>query len=133
VTSQFLAGKTIGPVPFDELFILGLERDNDLWLGAHIGTNHGRKGSAPLGRDYLLSNWEMDKTLYDSGLFELRLGSFLDNGEIYDDSGAFGSRRWLWDTGARLKIRVLDSVTVTVSYGKDLGTGRNAFYSLVGR
>ena len=25
-------GKTSGQIPFDELFILGLERDNDLWL-----------------------------------------------------------------------------------------------------
>jgi hypothetical protein len=133
MTGQFRAGKTLGPVPFDELFILGLERDNNLWLGAHIGTSHGRKGSAPLGRDYLLSNWEMDKVLYDGGLLELRLGPFLDDGKIYDDSGAFGSRRWLWDTGARLKVRVLGSVTVTVSYGKDLRTGRNAFYFLAGR
>jgi tetratricopeptide repeat protein len=133
MTSQFRAGKTLGPVPFDELFILGLERDNDLWLGAHVGTSQGRKGSAPLGRDYLLSNSEMDKKLYDGGLLELRLGPFLDNGEIYDDSGAFGSRQWLWDAGGRLKIRILDSVAVTVSYGKDLRTGRDAFYFLVGR
>ena len=133
LTSQFRAGKTLGPVPFDELFILGLERDNDLWLGAHIGTSHGRKGSAPLGRDYLLSNWEMDKRLYDGGHLELKLGPFLDNGEIYDESGAFGSHQWLWDSGGRLKIRILGSVAVTVSYGKDLRTGRTAFYCLVGR
>jgi len=133
MTCQFRAAKTIGPVPFDELFILGLERDNDLWLGAHIGTRHGRKGSAPLGRDYLLSNWELDKRLYDGGLLELKLGPFLDDGEIYDNSGTFGSHQWLWDSGGRLKIRILGSVAVTVSYGKDVRTGRNAFYCLVGR
>src|SRR5437764_1490258 len=46
---QVRAGKTFGDVPFDELFMLGLERDNDLWMRAHIGTRDGRKGSAPLG------------------------------------------------------------------------------------
>src|SRR6185437_16006512 len=53
-------GKTFGQVPFDELFMLGLEHDNDcdLWMRAHIGTRNGRKGSAPLGRDYFLSSWE---------------------------------------------------------------------------
>ena len=44
------AGKTFGDLPFDELFMLGLERDNDLWLRGHIGTRDGRKGSAPLGQ-----------------------------------------------------------------------------------
>ncbi len=43
------AGKTFGDVPFDELFMLGLERDNDLEMRGHIGTRDGRKGSAPAG------------------------------------------------------------------------------------
>jgi len=44
---QLRVGKTFGQVPFDELFILGLERDNNLPMRAHIGTRDGRKGSAP--------------------------------------------------------------------------------------
>ena len=62
-SQQLRAGRTFGQVPFDELFILGLERDNDLPLRAHIGTRDGRKGSAPLGRDYLLENWELNKNV----------------------------------------------------------------------
>ena len=57
--SRISVGKTFGNEPFDELFMLGLERDNDLWLRAHIGTRDGIKGSAPLGRSYFLSNWEI--------------------------------------------------------------------------
>ena len=60
-TQQLRAGKIFGQAPFDELFILGLERDNDLPMRAHIGTRDGRKGSAPLGREYFLHNWELDK------------------------------------------------------------------------
>ena len=48
------SGTTFGDIPFDELWMLGLERDNDLWLRGHIGTRDGRKGSAPLGKDYFL-------------------------------------------------------------------------------
>ncbi|HLI34909.1 MAG TPA: tetratricopeptide repeat protein, partial [Terriglobia bacterium] len=40
MTARLRAGKTWGTVPFDDLFILGLERDNDLWMRAHIGTSH---------------------------------------------------------------------------------------------
>src|SRR4029077_6373098 len=38
VQSRIRAGKTFGDVPFDELFMLGVERDNDLEMRGHIGT-----------------------------------------------------------------------------------------------
>jgi tetratricopeptide (TPR) repeat protein len=126
-SQQFRAGKTFGQVPFDELFILGLERDNDLPLRAHIGTRDGRKGSAPLGRDYLLQNWELDKNVYGNGILKIQLGPFLDIGRITDPGTALGSHEWLFDAGAQAKLRVFGAGLV-FSYGKDLRTGNNAFY-----
>jgi tetratricopeptide (TPR) repeat protein len=120
-------GGIAGDVPFDELYMLGMERDNDLWMRAHIGTRDGRKGSAPLGRRYFLANSEIDKNLYSNGLITLKLGPFLDGGKITDPSGNLGSRKWLWDTGLQAKLRVL-GVAVVFVYGKDLRTGNNAFY-----
>ena len=124
------AGKTFGQIPFDELFMLGLERDNDLSMHAHIGTRDGRKGSAPLGRNYFLSNWEMDKNLYGNGIFSVKLGPLLDVGKVTDSSPALGSHEWMFDTGAQTKMRVLGS-GVVFSYGRDLRTGNNAFYITV--
>ena len=129
---QFRAGKTFGTVPFDELFMLGLERDNDLPMRAHIGTRDGRKGSAPLGRNYFLATWEADKNVYGNGIVVLKLGPFLDTGKIdtgkiADPSAALGSHRWLWDTGAQAKLKVFGT-GVVFSYGKDLRSGNNAFY-----
>jgi tetratricopeptide (TPR) repeat protein len=121
------AGKSLGRSPFDELFVLGVERDNDLRLRAHSGTRDGRKGSAPLGRSYFLSNWEIDKNVYSNGLITLKLGPFLDTGKILDSSPNLGSQRWLWDVGAQAKVRVL-GLGVTLSYGKDLRSGNDAFY-----
>lgn len=121
------AGKTFGPAPFDELFMLGLERDNDLPMRAHIGTRDGRKGSAPLGREYFLASWETDKTVYGNGLVKLKLGPFLDIGKIADPSTALGSHKWLWDTGIEAKVSLFGRV-VAFSYGKDLRSGNNAFY-----
>jgi tetratricopeptide (TPR) repeat protein len=122
-------GRTFGPVPFDELFMLGLERDNDLPMGAHIGTRDGRKGSAPLGRNYFLWNSDFDRTIYDSVFLKVKLCPFLDSGKITDPSGFFGSNRWLWDAGARLSVSIFSTVTVVFSYGKDLRGSRNAFYA----
>ena len=132
VQQTLRAGKTFGRVPFDELFMLGIEQDSDLWLRAHIATRDGRKGSAPLGRNYILSNWELDKNVYSNGLLGLKLGPFLDTGKITDSSPGFGAPDWLWDTGIQAKVRVL-GVGVTVSYGRDLRSGNNAVYSTLGR
>ena len=123
-------GKTIGPAPFDELFMLGLERDNDLPMRAHIGTRDGRKGSAPLGSNYFLTSWETDKNVYGNGLVTLKLGPFLDIGKITDSSTALGSRKLLWDVGAQTKLRIFGSI-VAFSYGKDLRSGNNAFYVML--
>ena len=127
-SSQSLrAGKTFGQTPFDELYILGLERDNDLPLRAHIGTRDGRKGSAPVGRNYLLENWEISKNLYGNGILKVQLGPFFDMGKIADAGTLPGSARWLFDTGAQAKLRVFGSGLI-FTYGKDLRTGNNGFY-----
>jgi hypothetical protein len=95
------AGKQFGGAPFDELFVLGIERDNDLPLRAHVGTRNGRKGSAPLGENYILTNWELDKNIYGNALIGFKLGPFLDSGKITSSSPGLGSDRWLWDRRLR--------------------------------
>jgi len=127
MTAQARYGRTYGDVPFDELFMLGIERDNDLMMRGHVGTDEGKKGFAPLGRNYFLSNWEIDKNVYGNGLFRLTLGPFVDTGKITDPNPALGSRKWLVDAGAQLKVRAL-GVRFSLTYGKDLRTGRNAYY-----
>lgn len=129
--TQLRAGATAGSVPLDELFQLGVERDNDLWLRGHAGTADGRKGAAPLGRRYLLANWEMDKNIYSGAFFGIKLGPFFDTGAIADSSGFFGSHGWQWDTGAQCKVRILGSLTVVLSYGRDLRGGRNTYFGTV--
>lgn len=132
VESRIRGGGTAGQPPFDELYMLGMERDNDLWMRAHIGTRDGRKGSAPLGRRYFLANNDIDKNLYSNGLITVKLSPFLDSGKITDPSNNLGSQKWLWDTGLQAKLRVL-GVGVTLAYGKDLRTGNNAYYFTAGR
>jgi hypothetical protein len=128
LSSQFRAGTQGGRLPFDELFILGLERDNDLWMRGHIATDNRKRGSGFLGREYLLFSSEFDKKLYQHVYFDLRLGPSLDVGKIYDSNGDFGSNKWLWDVGILLKARLRNGITVIFSYGKDLRTGRNETY-----
>jgi hypothetical protein len=131
--SETLQGSAgAGAAPFDELYRFGLERDNDLLMRGHSGTSDGRKGAGPLGRDYLLSNFELDKTVYQGALWSLRAGPFLDTGRMWDPDGRFGSSRWLWDLGLQVKLG-LPGVAVAFSFGKDLRSGRTVLHARTAR
>ncbi len=127
-TLQFRAGRIFGPATLDELYELGIEYDNNLLVRGISGTRHGLKGNAPLGREFVLLNWETDKTVFNSLYLNIQLGPFMDIGRVWDPSGDFGPRSWLWDPGLQCKFRLFGDVVVMVSYGRDLHTGRSAFY-----
>jgi len=121
-------GDMVGDVPMDMLYQLGVERDNDLWMRGHGGTTDGRKGRAPLGRRYVLWNSELNKTVYDSAFFRVQVGPFFDTGAVADASGVFGSQKWLFDVGVQARVRVMGSVSVVLTYGRDLRNGSGVFY-----
>jgi tetratricopeptide (TPR) repeat protein len=125
IQQRVWAGKGFGAVSFDELSVLGIGGDNDLWMRGHIATRDGRKGSAPLGRNYFLSNWELDKNLHQFPLVAFKIGPFVDTGKITDPVPSLGSQKWLADVGAQIKVKAF-GFGVVVSYGKDLRSGNNA-------
>jgi tetratricopeptide (TPR) repeat protein len=133
-TSTLLrAGKTFGQVPFDDLFMLGFDRDNDLWMRGHNGLMDGKKGNAPLGRNYVLSNSDVEKVVFHDAFVQVQVGPFLDTGDIYDPSQFFGSPKWLTDTGLQAGVKLLGNFSFVLGYGKDLRSGANTFYSTVSR
>lgn len=131
IQHQVRIGGIFGQAPLDDLFMLALERDNDLWMRSHIGTRDGRKGNAPLGERYFLSNWEIDKNLYNHGLFNLKLSPFVDTGRISSFIGQTPGK-WLWDVGVQVKVRAL-GVGFTLVCGKDVRNGKNAVYIIAAR
>lgn len=133
MTTLVHAGSLTGDAPFDALTMLGLERDNDLWLRGHVGTANGRKGASPLGRDYFLLNWEMDKMLHQGSFWSIAAGPLLDTGSIRDSRSGFGAQKWLTDTGIQSKLRILSGPALVFTWGKDLRTGRNSFYASLER
>jgi tetratricopeptide (TPR) repeat protein len=124
---QLRAGRTFGTAPFDETFMLGVERDNDLWLRGHIGTRDRQKGSAPLGYNYLLANSDFYRRIYTNGLFDLHAGPLLDIGRMGAPTSGLSTPEWLFDCGAEARLSVL-GVHVVLTYGHDLRNGSNAVY-----
>lgn len=130
---RFRAGRAFGDATLDQLYVLGVERDNDLWVRGIAGTRHGLKGNAPMGREFVLWDWETDKTIYRNPFFTVQVGPFVDIGRVKDSSGAFGSRSWLWDPGLQFRFRIFGDIVVLVSYGRDLHSGSSAFYETTSR
>jgi hypothetical protein len=125
------AARGAGAIPFDELSMLGLERDNDLWLRAHIGTADGKKGSAPMGPSYVLANWDVRKIVRRGSFYTVRVGPFFDAGRVYGPPAMrFGPSGWLCDAGIQAGLRLLGSAEIVFTYGRDLRTGGNAWYAL---
>jgi hypothetical protein len=132
VRSTMGAGRILGRAPVDQLFTLGMERDNDLWLRGHVGTADGRKGNAPLGRGYALARIGFERSWLRLPFVDLSAGPFFDTGRIGDPSGNLGSRGWMYDTGVQI-ILSAGRLHWTAVYGRDLRDGRGVFYTAVQR
>jgi hypothetical protein len=128
IAQQVRGGGLLGASPFDELFMLGVERDNNLWLRGDIGDRDGRKGSAPLGTHYLLSNSGVYRRIYNNGLIHIQAGPLFDIGRIAAPTSGLASSRWMFDTGLEARITVLGT-RVLFTWGYDLRTGHNAIFA----
>jgi hypothetical protein len=135
LTQRIQTGRTFGNAPLDELFMLGMERDNDydLWLRVTVATRDGKKGNAPLGREFSISQTDFDRKLIELPLVRLEAGPFLDAGWVGDPSRLVGSYRVLYDAGLQLTVHTLSAIDVRFVYGRDLVSGRGAFYTAVSR
>jgi tetratricopeptide (TPR) repeat protein len=123
IQHAFRAAKTFGSPPFDELHTLGVLGDTDLLIRAHIATRDGKKGSAPIGRNYFVSNLDATRNFSLLGVFKIKLGPFLDTGWT---NNLLAQPEWLWDAGAQVRVQVL-GFDLAASYGRDLRSGTNAF------
>jgi tetratricopeptide (TPR) repeat protein len=127
-TQQLRGGGLLGATPFDQLFMLGMERDNSLWLRGDLGDRGGRKGSAPMGTRYLLANTDVYRRLFSNGLINVQAGPLFDVGRMGAPTSGLATDQWLFDTGIEARITVLGT-RVILSWGHDLRTGQNAIFS----
>ena len=61
------------------------------------------EGALPMGRDFVLINWEADKQIYSHPFFQVKVGPFIDSGRTYDTSPLLGSHKWLFDAASKPK------------------------------
>jgi len=122
ITSDLRLGRAIGQIPFDERFILGLDRDSDLWLRGHSAVLQGRKNAANAAQSYAVTNSDFQKTIHNTGLYRISAGPFLDTGKTSS------TPQWLFDAGIELRFSILGAFTMNLSYGTSLRDRRHAFF-----
>lgn len=124
-------GRAFGSTPFDELFQVGMERDNSLWLRGHVGTYNGLKGNSPVGSAYTLFQWDAMQTVFRKPFVRVSLGPFVDSANVARADGRYGSNGWLLDTGLESRVRLMNAVTIAVVCGRDTRTGNTVFYTAI--
>jgi hypothetical protein len=122
VTSEIRLGRGFGQLPFDEQFVVGLDRDSDLRLRAHSATVDGRKNASNAGRAFVTANTDFQQKVIDTGWLRLTAGPF------WDTSKFALSSHWIADSGVEVRGTLLGTWTVHISYGKSLSDARNAFF-----
>jgi tetratricopeptide (TPR) repeat protein len=127
VSQRLRGGGLLGAYPFDQLFLLGVERDTNLWLRGDRGSRDGRKGSSPLGDRYLLTNSDLYRHLYGNGLIDIQAGPLFDIGRMGAPTTGLSTSQWLFDTGIEAKLTVLGT-PVILTWGHDLRSGNNLFF-----
>jgi hypothetical protein len=129
-SQRIRGGGTVGSAPVDELWMIGVERDSNLWLRGHIGTRDGRKGSSPMAGRFFLSNTDFYRSVWGNGLISVKAGPLLDVAKVSAPTAGLATQQWLFDAGAEIKLTVLGT-GVVLTYGRDLRSGNNAFYGAV--
>ena len=120
---ELRAGKNFGTPPFDDLFVLGMDRDDtDLWMRGHLATRDGRKGSSPVGNGFFLTNTDVLRRVYGNGLLSIEAGSLLDVGKMAAPMAGLSSGEWLVDTGVEARLTV-PHTSVVLSWGARSAVG----------
>jgi hypothetical protein len=122
VTSRVRMGGTSGSIPFDESFVLGLDRDSDLWLRAHSATVEGRKNASSTSRAFAVTNLDYQRTILDTAWYRISAGPFLDAGK------SSSAAQWLVDSGIEVRFSILNSLGINISYGKSLSDTSHSLF-----
>jgi tetratricopeptide (TPR) repeat protein len=132
ISGRLRAGALSGNLPINELYMTAMERDNELWLRGHVGTRNGRKGAAPMGNRFVLTQFDVGRRVIRIPFLRVDVGPFFDIG-IVTGAATLGSRGWLYDTGVQATLTTLGGFRFAVVYGHDIRGSANVLYTTVSR
>lgn len=125
------AGLIVGSAPFDELFMLARQRDDGIPLRGHSGTTNGKKGRAPVGKQFVLLNMDFFRETWRGQQGALDLGPLVDIGQMWRPVTGETHGKLQIDIGIQARLRLSSGFSFVVSYAHDLrgNAGRPDFSS----
>jgi tetratricopeptide (TPR) repeat protein len=134
------AGTTRGTLPVEDYFVLGLESHPQNPLRGHRVADHGRYGKGPMGTDFVLANFDVERHLKTIPLFNainipfitVKWELFFDAAKTFDRHRIFQQGKLLLDTGGGLRFETPTN-SFNIVYGRSLRDGTGVFYGYVER
>jgi hypothetical protein len=128
-------GTARGALPVDEYFVLGLDSHTTNLLRGHTAANHGKYGGGPMGTDFVLANFDIERGLRTLPLFNTlnlpfitaKWELFFDAAKTWDRRHVFRSSKLLLDTGAGLRFETATH-SFNFVYGRSLRDGKHALF-----
>ncbi len=132
---QISGGAAVGNLPVNQLFELGMERDNpaEFWFRGIAGTFAGRKGSAPLVKQFALMQTDVDRRIFELPLIRLDAGPFFDTTVLGKSALDRIHSGPMAASGLEAQVKTFGNIKFRFVYGRDFQTGRGVFYSAVSR
>ncbi len=132
------AGTARGSLPIEDYFVLGIETHPRNLLRGHGIADHGRYGNGPMGTDFLLANFDIERRLRTIPLFNtlnlpyltIKPELFVDVAMTFDRRRIFQQGRLLVDTGAGLKFETR-TAAFNLIYGRSLRDGTGVLYGYI--
>jgi tetratricopeptide (TPR) repeat protein len=133
-------GTAINARPVEEYFVLGLDMYPENILRGHGAAVHGRYGNAPIGSDFVLGNFDIDRRIVTVPLFNtfnlpyiiIKGMGFVDAAKTWDRTHIFKDSNLLVDVGGGLRFETPTN-TFTLVFGRPLRGGPTILYGYVER
>jgi hypothetical protein len=133
-------GTSRGSLPVEEYFMLGLDTSPRHPLRGHTISDHGTYGRGPMGTDFVLVNFDVDRRLatlpffntFNIPLVLVKWEVFLDGAKTFDRNRIFKQGKLWVDTGAGLRFET-PTQSFNIVYGRSLRDGTAVFTAYVER
>lgn len=133
-------GTSRGRLPVEDYFMLGLDVQPRHPLRGHTVAEHGRFGHGPMGTDFVLFNFDVDRRLVTVPLFNsvnisyltVKWELFFDGAKTFDRNRIFKQGKLWLDTGGGLRFET-PTHSFNIVYGRSLRDGAGVLFAYVER
>jgi len=128
-------GTSLGRLPVEDYFMLGIDTETVDPLRAHLAADHGHYGRGPMGTGFVLVHSDVERRVAALPVFNnvpIHAELFFDAARLFDRNRIFQQRGWLFDVGVAARMPLPD-IDFVVLYGRNLSEGKGVLTAYIER